>query len=93
MLDRKHTEFLSKNKTQAFNSFQHKPMEPQYNEIGRAGYYTNSPDNISHKNKIDLFYLAILKIVRNISLKYSNNVGWLIYLILSSIFAGIISST
>lgn len=50
-------------------------MEPQYNEIGRAGYYTNSPDNISHKNKIDLFYLAILKIVRNISLKYSNNVG------------------
>ena len=58
-------------------------MEPQYNEIGRAGYYTNSPDNISHKNKIDLFYLAILKIVRNISLKYSNNVGWLIYLILS----------
>ena len=54
-------------------------MEPQYNEIGRAGYYTNSPDNISHKNKIDLFYLAILKIVRNISLKYSNNVGWLIY--------------
>jgi len=42
---------------------------------GRAGSYTNSPDNISHKNKIDLFYLAILKIVRNISLKYSNNVG------------------
>lgn len=50
-------------------------MEPQYNEIGKAGSYTDSPDNISHKNKIDLFYLAILKIVRNISLKYSNNVG------------------